>query len=107
MQTIWKFPLAMTDRQTISVPAEATALSVAEQIGGLSLWAMIDTEEKEKEEWVIEIYGTDHQVGDAPSDFIGTVVMACGFVWHVFKRSDDEDEEPCCCAACLASSERN
>ena len=53
MTTIWKFPLATTDRQTVSVPAGATALSVAEQNGGLSLWAMIDTEEKEKTRTVI------------------------------------------------------
>jgi len=106
METIWKFPLATTDRQTISVPAGAASLSVAEQNGGLSLWAMLDTEEKEKEDWVIEIYGTGHPVGDAPCDFIGTVVMACGLVWHVFRQRED-DGEPCCCDECMAAMARN
>ena len=69
----------------------AQPLSVAEQDGKLMLWAMV-------EEWIsdevadihcelsVVVWATGHPIFDVTFegvDFIGTVVMSTGFVWHV------------------------
>ncbi len=89
MLSIWKFPLEITDAQTIKMPAGAELLSVGEQNGTLCLWAKVDPN-KEIVEKNIRIFGTVHPVpkddfeNDKELSFIGTVQIG-SFVWHVFK----------------------
>lgn len=84
---IWKFELAITDMQEVTMPDGAELLSVANQNGNLCLWAIVDPS-KERRRRYIEIIGTGNPM---PTDmgvdrkFIGTAVVN-PFVWHVFER---------------------
>lgn len=83
MSVIYKYQLALVDRQFVEMPAGSHILSVTEQHGALCLWALVDPSSP-PEERVIVIAGTG---GPAPDvlPFIGTVLMAAGnLVWHVF-----------------------
>jgi len=91
MQQIWKYPLALTDLQLISMPEKAEILSVADQDGTLCLWAMVDPNALRSEVRAIEIIGTGNPISTPIGYarlFIGTAVMR-PFVWHVFERLDD------------------
>lgn len=86
MKTIWKYPLQVTDLQTLEIPQGAQILSAQIQSGQLTLWALVDTSnpcEKVK----IEVVGTGNPIDDSFSDrkYISTVQMG-PFVWHVFQR---------------------
>ena len=83
--TIWKYELNITDRQVVSMPADSTILSVANQRGTLCLWALVDPAVSDKVDRDIEILGTGNIVSTALRSFIGTVVME-PFIWHVFER---------------------
>lgn len=89
MKTIWKFPLDLTDKQTIRMPREAQPLAVQVQFDTICLWAKVDTE-KPMEDREIRIEGTGHELDDmgdfAEREYIGTVQTSQGaFVWHVFR----------------------
>ena len=89
MQRIYKYELAITDIQQISMPVRARVLSVANQGGKLCLWAMV-TPNTPYNLRSFRIIGTGNPIEDNPFDknptgaFIGTVLMP-PFVWHVFE----------------------
>lgn len=86
MKTIWKFPLAVQDRQDIQVPEGASFLSVKTQNGSLCLWAIVDPSQP-KQRRTIEILGTGHKLDESEREYIGTAIMADGaLVWHIFER---------------------
>lgn len=81
-KTIWKFPLAVEQRQWITVPNDAQVLSIDVQSGIPCLWMMLDpnapmTARK------IRCFGTGHDVDASHDQFIGTVLVG-SFVWHYF-----------------------
>lgn len=82
---IWKYQLAVTDRQHVQMPIGAQILSAHLQNGIMCLWAVIDDNCTERVNRDIEIFGTGNPVPDGRRAFIGTVV-APPFVWHVFER---------------------
>lgn len=85
---IWKYTLAITDRQQVSMPKGAGILAVANQRGALFLWAMVDPSSLvETEDHDIEIIGTGNQMPDTEDirRYIGSAVLG-PFVWHVFER---------------------
>ena len=88
---ILKYELEITDRQTISFgDSEGSPLSVAEQDGKLMMWCMVK-EDKLLDGFShilkVEIVGTGHLSRKLyKGNFVGTVVMRNGFVWHVFAR---------------------
>ena len=88
MQTIWKFPLEITDIQHVKMPKGAKILSVHNQ--GQSpgerpmLWAMVNPE-AEPEEREIHIAGTGHMRDLYDLTYIGSAVGPI-FVWHVFEN---------------------
>ncbi|MDO8573013.1 MAG: hypothetical protein Q7S11_04630 [bacterium] len=83
MKSIWKFPLEVTDNQTVELPVGAKALSVQVQNEKPCLWAMVDTKTK-IESRVIQIFGTGHPVLNE-GDYIGTFQMLGGsLVFHAF-----------------------
>jgi hypothetical protein len=62
VRTIWKFPLAVTTRQTIEIPLPAKPLAVQPQgADRVCLWAEVDPA-SEKCEVTILIFGTGHQL---------------------------------------------
>lgn len=87
MYTIYKYPLAFTDSQTIEMPRAAQILSVASQDGRLCLWAMVQPGATSSAPRNIRIIGTGIPIADATAEqmeFIGTVVIRM-YVWHVFE----------------------
>lgn len=90
MITIWKYPLALTLAQTLTLPKEARILHVGEQAQRLTLWVQVD-DLLPHEDRVFIIVGTGHEVpGQTPAyplRHLGTVQMADGFVWHVFEET--------------------
>jgi hypothetical protein len=84
MKRIWKFPLKITDRQTITVPMFHKILTVQMQNGVPTVWVLVDPE---TEEIQVEftIVGTGNPTDVSACDYVGSV-QERGFVWHVFSR---------------------
>lgn len=88
---IWKFPLAITDYQTVKMPARAKVLSVEVVRGELVAYALCDPNAAVWERTCL-IVGTGNPIEEYASlewvesmDFVGTVQMLGGdLVWHVF-----------------------
>lgn len=98
MQTIYKYPIELTDIQFISLPVDSKFLTVDTQDDQLCIWATVNTEFPEiKRE--IRIVGTGNPINfpchgrydhinfenEIPFYYIGTVKQG-SFVWHVFWR---------------------
>lgn len=86
---IWKYELAVTDRQDIEMPERAELLSVGSQRESVCLWAMVDASIDRRKTRTIEIIGTGNPVYQdmgVGRTFIGTVIDE-PFVWHVFERT--------------------
>lgn len=82
MKAIWKYPLDVTDKQVIQMPANAKVLSVADQAGVLTIWALVDVD-AEKEARKFYVVGTGHPLDFTGANFLGSVQQG-PFVWHVF-----------------------
>jgi hypothetical protein len=89
---IWKFPLEVTDRQTLTMPIPGIIIAVQTQDDEPQLWAMcnevIGTEYIKRD---IAIYGTGNPMPPDPGEYIATFQKFDGrFVGHVFelKRKD-------------------
>jgi len=88
---IWKFPLAVTDYQTVKMPAGAKMLSVAMVRDQMVAYALCDPNAEVQERTCL-IVGTGNPIEEYADlewvdtmDFIGTVQMLDGaLVWHVF-----------------------
>lgn len=87
MITIWKFPLAVTDDQTVSMPEGARVLTVQVQYETPCLWAMVDTE-KPLVDHLIHIAGTGHPLplqNVGWGQYVGSFQRLGGsLVFHVF-----------------------
>lgn len=86
MKTIRKYQLSVIGRQVVPMPAGSVILSAAVQRETICLWAMVDPNTPPVGR-VIVIVGTGHEVpaGVAASDFLGTVQLSGGLVFHVFE----------------------
>ncbi len=86
MKSIWKFPIEITDRQTVNMPKTATILSVQIQHGAVYMWALVDTEEPTVDRTFI-VHGTGHPCICDASEYIGTFQVASGaLVFHLFEK---------------------
>lgn len=85
---IFKFPIELTDRQTVEMQKGAHILSCQEQKGVLTIWAIVDPN-AEKVERNIAIVGTGRaDYPDTPrTKFIATVQQG-DFVWHIFDMGE-------------------
>lgn len=87
MNTVWKFDLQATDRQTIQMPSGAKVLSIGAQDptgSTVQLWAEVDTEEKPEDRHFVIVGTGNHQW--AKGIYLGTVITAGGaLVWHVYE----------------------
>lgn len=92
--TILKQPLSIQDKQTLSLPGnKVEPISVKEQNGRLVMYYKTDldlhsiSQEGPFKDIVILIAGTGHTRSDIEkADYIGTVVMSNGLVWHCYKE---------------------
>lgn len=88
MQRIFKYPLQITDVQSIAIPRAAKFLHVGDNPEGmLCLWALVD-DSNPLVNTEICIVGTGNYFPDAAQwpNYIGTAVMR-PLVWHVFSRT--------------------
>lgn len=94
MKTIYKYEIPTTDEYELTLPIESTILNVISIDNSIFLYALIDTNEKLKSYYTINIYGTGFKVDLylEKRDYIGTVQMFDGkLIWHVFAQYKGED----------------
>lgn len=80
-RVIGKYPLALTDRQTLEMPGTPIMRTVREVGGRIYLWAEVDPGE-EKRPVDIQIVGTGHREITG-GQYVGTAFVG-PFVWHVY-----------------------
>lgn len=85
MIVIYKYPIEITDEQTVTMPLDAGVLSCQVQGGRLVLWAMVDTDRPSFPK-TIYVFGTGNPVPEVRMRFIDTVQLN-GLVWHVFEET--------------------
>ncbi len=82
--TIYKYPLAVTDRQTVEIPEGAELLCVQLQNMEPMLWAKVDPA-RAKVPHNILTFGTGNPIPEGQHQYISTYQTRSGmFVWHVF-----------------------
>lgn len=85
METIWKFPLRITDEQTLNLPASAELLSVQVQDDAPCLWVRLDPAAAVLPRRIV-IHGTGHSVPPSTGRHLGTCQFRGGaLVFHVFE----------------------
>lgn len=86
---IWKYRLALTDRQIVHMPLSAKALCVQVQEGEPQLWALLD-DTLTASARVFTMYGTGHDLPPNPGNYVGTFQLSGGrSVFHVFDQMGD------------------
>lgn len=87
MKTIYKYPIEITDEQTLSMPEGAQVLSAQMQGNTLCIWALVDSGNFNCDRRV-RIFGTGNPVVlDGNWKFVDSVHERI-FVWHVFVESE-------------------
>ena len=82
---IYKYPMKITDRQTVELGLGDKPLSVQFQNGKLVMWAMHYPNDLPKLR-NFAIYGTGHKITHECGGYIGTAQQPInGLVWHVFE----------------------
>jgi hypothetical protein len=88
-RVIWKYPIEITDDQSIDMPSYAEILSVQIQNGVPCIWALVDPD-GEKETRKFEIFGTGNPIMvdiGVERTFIGSFFSHDNkLVWHLFER---------------------
>lgn len=91
-QTIHKYRLLL-GTNFVQLPIHCSILSAGEQNGALMMWVRLDPD-RPKAEYQIAVVGTGQPVPEDDDDkaiywqFIQTVQVSDGVVWHVFVRVD-------------------
>lgn len=90
MKTIYKYPIEVTDEQTLTLPVNSQILTVQAQGNTPCIWAMIDTAETRTEQIAVRVYGTGHPIADSERQiYIGTFQLLGGqFVFHAFYKNN-------------------
>lgn len=85
-ETIWKYPLQVTDSQTVAMPKASRILTVKTQAGQPCLWAWVDSEAP-LEKRTFETFGTGHPMPSSRArEHIGSYQLNGGaLVFHVFE----------------------
>lgn len=86
---VWKWPLQITDRQALMMPAGAVVLTVQMQGHQPQLWALVDeTQDTPKQPRAFAIYGTGNPMPNDPGRYIATFQTHGGdLVWHAFEQA--------------------
>ena len=87
---IWKFPVALEDKFSISIPSGAQILTLQLQRGRPQMWVLVNPEAP-PEQRTFHIVGTGHRYSARTLSlwrYRGTFQMQDGaFVWHVFEEA--------------------
>ncbi len=98
MRAVFKYGVELTAgheaRLTPPIPQGAKLLHVGEQMGQMVLWAQVD-QAKPMVVRKVNIYGTGHRMPEDGSEgeFIGTVQLSSGLVFHFFDAGERPAEE--------------
>ena len=88
IESVWKYPLDITDEQSIVLPYGARFLSVMEQNNLPTIYACVNPLAGIKEVWHISMRGTGHDIGREmleTSEFLGTIGTHGGeLMWHLW-----------------------
>jgi len=87
VRAVWKYPVEVYDRFTLTMPAGATVLTVQMQHGVPYLWALVDPKAT-PETRRFRLAGTGHVMRDEVEEevYVGTFQMSGGgLVFHVFE----------------------
>lgn len=84
MKTIHKAQLFINDEQKIPLPKGSTPLRVEEQEGRLYLWFQTDTSVRELQVLHLYIHGTGHEILNDKAQYLNTVFLAGGLVFHIY-----------------------
>ncbi len=81
---VWKYSLGMIPQGTVEIQRGAKILSVGEQEGIMTIWALVDTDEIKVHRNIL-VVGTGHVYEDETFDkeFIGTIFFGA-YVFHIF-----------------------
>ena len=85
MEYIYRYRLAITDRQIVKMPKDAKILSLQVKDGSPCIWAMVNPKNS-TEEVLFRVYATGEKITDTEKlQFIGTFQLELyGHVYHVF-----------------------
>ena len=83
MQTIWKFPLPISEPLRVAMPAGATLLTVQMQGEQIVVWGLVDPEAPRIERRFY-LVGTGHAVPPGKPIYLGSVQPFSGLVLHIF-----------------------
>ena len=94
MVKIYKYPLELLDRQVLKIPVGAQFLHFGGQNSRPQLWALVDPDIPEEEEWTLRIAGTGHEISeDIEMEHLGTMIDEnLGLVWHLFFELPEAEE---------------
>lgn len=87
-ETVWKFPLVMSDSISVDLPEGAVILYLAVQFGrDLCLWARVNPKAPKERRW-FKMRGTGHVVGADCGKHVGSFMLRDGeLVFHVFEAA--------------------
>lgn len=85
MKVIWKFQLAVADKQQLWMPRGAQMLTVQAQFDMACLWALCDSDAP-PEYRTVAIYGTGHKMGNERLQYMSTFQLQGGSLFfHAFE----------------------
>lgn len=88
---MWKYSLAIDDKQDLDLPLDAQILTIAMQHNQqLCLWALVDPAQKQQVTRKLRMAGTGHPiVSDNFHKYIASVQLANGsLVFHFFEETE-------------------
>lgn len=89
---IFKFPLALTENQTVSMPAGSQALCINTQECEPKLWVLCDPAAPYVDYHILCV-GTGHEIKKPVGAYLGSIHIyrAIPLVFHFFCSQDDSD----------------
>jgi|WetSurMetagenome_2_1015567.scaffolds.fasta_scaffold525737_2 hypothetical protein len=85
MRTIHKYPVHDYGMR-LELPIGAEFLAVQVQHGQPQAWFLLDPNEPKKTTRVFSVFGTGHEMSDAPRVYLGTFQLSGGaLVFHLFE----------------------
>lgn len=83
MRTIYRYPLRVTDVQSITGPGLSRVIAVDNRRGELEVWAEVDDAQPERTA-TIRIVGTGNpRMHDSDVPYVGHVIDG-PFIWHIY-----------------------
>lgn len=88
MRSVWKFNVN-PGRQVIEVPSATKWLSAHAQGDDIVLYGLVDPDEPARERVDVRVVCTGEELpyGDGSYEYLGTVKLYDGLMFHVFYRS--------------------